>query len=84
MAARQRAPRATPLSRIREARAPDLMGRPIETGKEKAMKKTVKPIRLQRETVKQLTDGTLDKVRAAFRENTNYISCPNPHTCLGC
>ena len=48
------------------------------------MKKTVKPIRLQRETVKQLTDGRLDKVRAAFRENTNYISCPNPHTCLGC
>ncbi len=48
------------------------------------MRKTLKPIRLQRETLKHLTDGTLDKVRAAWRENTNYISCPNPQTCLGC
>jgi hypothetical protein len=60
------------------------MGRLLEAGKEKPMKKTVKPIRLQRETLKHLTDGTLDEVRAAWRENTNYISCPNPQTCLGC
>jgi hypothetical protein len=46
------------------------------------MKKTVKPIHLRRETLRQLADRKLDRVRGAWRENTNYISCPNPQTCL--
>lgn len=48
------------------------------------MKKTLKPIRLQRETLQQLADGTLDRVRMALGEGSNYISCPHPHTCLAC
>lgn len=46
------------------------------------MKKTLKPIRLQRETLKHLIDGKLDQVRAGWRENTNYVSCPVAQTCL--
>jgi hypothetical protein len=46
------------------------------------MKKDVKPIRLQRETLLQLADRSLDRARGAWRENTNYISCPHPQTCL--
>ena len=48
------------------------------------MKKSVKPIRLKRETLQQLEAPGLGAAHGAWRENTNYISCPNPHTCLGC
>jgi hypothetical protein len=48
------------------------------------MKKTLKPIRLQRETLQNLAEGKLGQARTALGEGSNYISCPHPHTCLAC
>jgi hypothetical protein len=45
------------------------------------MKKQLKPIQLQRETLKRLADRTLEEAHGA-REVTNYISCFHFHTCL--
>ena len=44
------------------------------------MKKQIKPIRLQRETLKRLADPSLDQARGGG-EGTNYISCFPKVTC---
>ncbi|MBV8201259.1 MAG: hypothetical protein JOZ15_11605 [Acidobacteria bacterium] len=44
------------------------------------MKKQIKPIQLQRETLRRLADPALEQARGA-REETNYISCFHHVTC---
>jgi hypothetical protein len=46
------------------------------------MKKTVRAIRLQRETVQQLSGRQLEPVRGGWRENTNYVNCSQIATCV--